>query len=310
VQTNTGSLPLLAGPVDLLGEGGFIGRTQVSIAAPNERFALGWGPEAALRVQREVDQVDQVDQESGLTENMLSSRRAVTLRLSNIGADELMIKVTERVPVSEIEQVEIAVDQQETTEGKTPDENGIVIWDVRLAPFGPPESAPRLHRKEAQGCDGDLTRCASTACTAVMKTVHLTEVQRDQWRPPNVSTWKYRESCYTGTRHYRASRIASSASTHIDNLTWARPYDATFFAMARLPVRSDSFRIPGSLAGSLWRCVRSCYSRDPAPRTTHLHQRPIFSTNQGVLTAVPSVTTMCDIYEAVVLILGCLPDGH
>src|SRR5579872_204809 len=133
VQTNTGSLPLLAGPVDLLGDGGFIGRTQVSIAAPNERFALGWEPEAALRVHREVDRVDQ---ESGLMGNMLTSRRTVALRLSNIGADELTVKVMERVPVSEIEQVEIGVDPKETSEGKSPDENGFVTWDVRLAPFG------------------------------------------------------------------------------------------------------------------------------------------------------------------------------
>ena len=133
VQTNTGSMALLAGPVDLIAEGGFAGRTQVKIVAPNERFALGWGPDSALRVHREIEQVDE---ESGLMNNMLTSRRVVTVRLSNIGAEEASVKVTERVPVSEIEQVEITVDQKETTQAKTPDENGFVTWDVRLGPFG------------------------------------------------------------------------------------------------------------------------------------------------------------------------------
>ena len=118
--------------MDLIAEGGFAGRTQVKIVAPNERFALGWGPDAALRVHRDIEQVDE---ESGLMSNMLTSRRVVTVRLSNIGAEEPAVQVTERVPVSEVEQVEITVDQKETTQAKVPDENGFVTWDVRLRPF-------------------------------------------------------------------------------------------------------------------------------------------------------------------------------
>jgi len=133
VQVNAGRIPLLAGPVDLIGEGGFAGRTQVKLVAPNERFALGWGPDNSLRVHREVEQVDE---EPGLMSNTLTSRRVVTVRLSNIGAEERVIKVTERVPVSEIEPVEIAVNRKETTQGHAPDENGFLNWEVRLPPFG------------------------------------------------------------------------------------------------------------------------------------------------------------------------------
>jgi uncharacterized protein (TIGR02231 family) len=132
VQANTGSMPLLAGPVDLVAEGGFAGRTRVKLVAPNERFALGWGPDGAIRVHREVEQVDE---ETGLMGNMLTTRYFVTLRLSSIGAEERELEATERVPVSEIEQVEIAVDRKLTTQAKTPDENGFVRWDVRLPPF-------------------------------------------------------------------------------------------------------------------------------------------------------------------------------
>jgi len=132
VQTNTGSLPLLAGPVDLIAEGGFAGRTQVRLVAPHERFALGWGPDSAVRVHRDLEEAEE---KSGMMSNMLTTRRVVTVRLSNIGADETEIAATERVPVSEIEQVEIAVDRKETTQGAAPDENGFVTWSVRLRPF-------------------------------------------------------------------------------------------------------------------------------------------------------------------------------
>ena len=132
MQTNTGSLPLLAGPVDLIAEGGFAGRTQVKLVAPHERFALGWGPDSAVRVHRDLEEAEE---KSGMS-NMLTTRRVVTVRLSNIGADETEIRATERVPVSEIDQVEIAVDRKETTEGTAADENGFVNWSVRLRPFG------------------------------------------------------------------------------------------------------------------------------------------------------------------------------
>ncbi len=133
VLANAGAKPVLAGPVDLLSDGGFIGRTQAKYVAPGERFPIGWGPEPALRVQRETEQKDE---DASILSGWRVSRRFVTLRLSNIGATPLPVKVTERVPVSEIEQVEIAVDPKETTGGKATDPEGFVAWDVTVKPYG------------------------------------------------------------------------------------------------------------------------------------------------------------------------------
>ncbi len=105
----------------------------MKLIAPGERFALGWGPEAALRVYRETEEVNE---DAGMMNNKILSKRLVRLQLSNIGADDIEVKVTERIPVSEIEQVEMTADAGKTTGGKTPDKNGFVEWDVRLAPFG------------------------------------------------------------------------------------------------------------------------------------------------------------------------------
>jgi hypothetical protein len=60
----------------------------------------------------------------------------VTVRLSNIGAEPRTIRLTERVPISEIEQVEVSFDKSKTTRGASPDADGMVVWDLELPAFG------------------------------------------------------------------------------------------------------------------------------------------------------------------------------
>lgn len=55
-QINTATFPILAGPVDLVRSTEFVGKTSVGFIAPGEKFALGWGPDAAMRVQRTTTQ--------------------------------------------------------------------------------------------------------------------------------------------------------------------------------------------------------------------------------------------------------------
>ncbi|OLP17341.1 hypothetical protein BST81_16185 [Leptolyngbya sp. 'hensonii'] len=131
VQVNTAQFPLLAGPVDLVRHSGFVGRTSLLFIAPGEKFALGWGPEESLRVQR--------TQEEKKDQDLLTRWRSVTttvnLFLSNIGAEPRRIKTTERVPLSELEQVKVEVMAAETTHGVKPDENGFCTWTFNLEPY-------------------------------------------------------------------------------------------------------------------------------------------------------------------------------
>ncbi|MCA9635524.1 MAG: DUF4139 domain-containing protein [Myxococcales bacterium] len=131
-QVNGATRPILAGPVDLIRGGGFVGRTSVLFIAPGERFALGLGPDGALRVLRSVDQARE---ESRMLSSWTGVEHTITLRLSNLGDEARAIKVSERVPVSEIDKVKIEVDARKTTGGKAPDEQGIVSWDVRLGAY-------------------------------------------------------------------------------------------------------------------------------------------------------------------------------
>lgn len=129
-QTNRASRPILAGPVDLVLDGGFTGRAKVLFIAPGERFELGWGPDGAIRVKRDVD--TSVEQARVLS-SWKTSRKTVELRLSNLGAAPRRFTVIERIPVSEIEKVKIDVDVRKTSARRTADADGFVRWSVALA---------------------------------------------------------------------------------------------------------------------------------------------------------------------------------
>ena len=130
-QSNRAALPLLAGPVDLVRGGGLVGRTSVLFVAPGERFELGWGPEPALRVERELEALP-VDRRT--LSSWTRRPRRVRVRLSNLGAAPRTIEVTERVAVSEVEKVQVELDH--ASRNATADADGFVTWQVPLRGFG------------------------------------------------------------------------------------------------------------------------------------------------------------------------------
>ncbi len=134
VQTNAASAPLLAGPVDLVRDSGFVGRTKIPLIATGERFELGFGPDPHVRLRREVETVDE---EPGiLPSNWIGRSHRIRVHLSNLDTRARKIEVTERVPVSEIEKVEIHFDEKKTSPRATPDADGFVRWNVELAARG------------------------------------------------------------------------------------------------------------------------------------------------------------------------------
>jgi uncharacterized protein (TIGR02231 family) len=133
VQSNAGPGPILAGPVDLIRRSGLCGRTSVSFHASGERFELGWGPDPELRVQRSDEQTKE---KSRTLSSWFDRKHEIEIRLSNLGNSPKALRVTERVPVSEVDKVKIAFNSAETSEGVRPDENGFVSWSVSLPPNG------------------------------------------------------------------------------------------------------------------------------------------------------------------------------
>ena len=133
-QVNEARQPLLAGPVDLVRESGFVGRTALMYVAAGERFPLGWGPDAGLRVRREHDEVEEQSTLMNALSAWTTLDHRVTVRLSNIGDAPATIEVTERVPVSEVEKVKIEPDAKDTTHGLLPDRDGFVRWTMTVPP--------------------------------------------------------------------------------------------------------------------------------------------------------------------------------
>ncbi len=130
---NTSDGPLLPGPVELIRGGGPAGRTRMAFISPGERVALGWGADPAIRVTRTA----RVNQEKHkMLSNWVRNRHEVSLALSNLSGSPRTVHVKERIPISEIEKVEIAFDPKETTGRTKPDADGFLTWILQLAPYG------------------------------------------------------------------------------------------------------------------------------------------------------------------------------
>lgn len=128
---NRGSHVLLAGPVDLVRESGFVGRSQIKFAAVGEAIRLSFGSEDHLRVTR---QELQRREESRLT-GRRTTEKTVKLFVSNAGTERVRLEVEERIPVSEVKEVEVALRPKDTSPQPVEvTRDGIVRFELDLAP--------------------------------------------------------------------------------------------------------------------------------------------------------------------------------
>ncbi len=128
---NAGSSVLLAGPVDLIRSAGFVGRSQVSFTAPQETLKLSFGSEDGVRVTRVVD--EKVD-EARLT-GRKTTKKVVTLHVSNASREPRRLNLEERLFVSEVKEVEVQVLQKECDPAPNAvSKDGIARMEIALAP--------------------------------------------------------------------------------------------------------------------------------------------------------------------------------
>jgi len=102
---NAGKHVLLAGPVDLLRTSGFVGRGQLKFAGVGETLALSFGSEDGMRVLRKLEQKTE---EARLT-GRRTTRTSVKLFVSNASRTAARVVLEERIPVSEVKEVEVQV---------------------------------------------------------------------------------------------------------------------------------------------------------------------------------------------------------
>jgi len=129
---NAAPFPLLPGEVDLYRGAGFIGRQPLEHVAQGEPFELTFGVEEGLRVERRV--VEEIQRPKGLFKDTQRFRYVYQFTLNNLRARPEEVELSEHFPVSEIEDVKVAL-EPETTAGYTLQSNdGIATWKVTLAP--------------------------------------------------------------------------------------------------------------------------------------------------------------------------------
>lgn len=130
---NTGGQVLLAGPVDLVRESGFVGRTQLKFAAPGEVVKLSFGSEDGLRVERRQEQKTD---EARLT-GKRTTKKTITHFISNSSSAPAKLVVEERVPVSELKEVEVEVLGKECSPAPGPvSKEGVARLELQLPPHG------------------------------------------------------------------------------------------------------------------------------------------------------------------------------
>jgi uncharacterized protein (TIGR02231 family) len=130
---NVGPNVLLAGPVELVRGSGYVGRTTLRFSAVNEQVRLSFGSEDSLRVVRRAQQAHG---ESRLT-GRRTTRHEVKLFASNLGDVPSKVALEERIPVSEVEQVEVSLDREVTRPPPAVvTDEGIVRFEVELPAHG------------------------------------------------------------------------------------------------------------------------------------------------------------------------------
>ncbi len=126
--THAGAAPLLAGPVRLARGAGLVGRSRLDFVGVGEPFELGFGPEDGVRVRRKSYD----ERDTTMLVGTQKLRRTVEVHLSNLSDARREILVTERIPVSEIEDVKVTV--ADAPGWKHDARNGILRLEVALAP--------------------------------------------------------------------------------------------------------------------------------------------------------------------------------
>ena len=135
---NRGPAVLLAGPVALLRTSGYVGRAQLPFTGVGERLKLGFGSEDTLRIARLVDSKQDVQRLTGRR----TRTHQVKLFVSNTGTRPERLVLEERMPVSEVEAVEVKLLAEQTKPAPAKvSEEGIVRFELAAPPLSQQELA-------------------------------------------------------------------------------------------------------------------------------------------------------------------------
>jgi uncharacterized protein (TIGR02231 family) len=132
--TNRAPFPLLPGEVDAFGHSGLVGRYALDRVPRGGLFHLTFGVEDSVHVKRTV--LQEVQREEGFFNHKRRFTYRYRFELSSYARKDLRVELRDRIPVSELDDVEVAIDEETTPGFKLEKDDGIVRWTVKLAPKG------------------------------------------------------------------------------------------------------------------------------------------------------------------------------
>jgi uncharacterized protein (TIGR02231 family) len=150
---NTSGRVLLAGPVDLVRSSGYVGRSSLAFAAMGEAVELSFGSEDGVVVLRDAD----VEHDTSRLTGKQTHLHTITLHVSNASAQSRTLVLQERIPVSEVKEVQVEVLAKKCDPApREVDKHGIAKLELTLAP-GATKTATFTWQLEAAGKVAGLT---------------------------------------------------------------------------------------------------------------------------------------------------------
>lgn len=125
---NSSGQSLLPGHVSLYQDGAFLGVTELDFIADGEEFPVFLSVADHIKLSRRLDR-----KQSSLSRgkrNKMQVRFVITVE--NLSAEPTTFELADRIPVSENK--DIVVDKVKVTDGVKPDRQGLVHWNITLAP--------------------------------------------------------------------------------------------------------------------------------------------------------------------------------
>ncbi len=129
---NRAPYPLLAGPLDAFRKGGLIARYPIERVAEGQLMHLTFGIEESVRAQRYV--VSEAQRDVGLLGSTRRFKFVYKFELANFLDHDQELELSDHVPVSELDDLKIWVDNDTTQGYERRDDDGIVTWHVKLKP--------------------------------------------------------------------------------------------------------------------------------------------------------------------------------
>ncbi len=125
---NSAPFPLLPGPVLLFRRGAYLGTNPLERVPQGGKFHLSFGLEEGIKVKRIV--LDEIKRDTGLFKN--NQRFHYSYRYEFESSAKVLVEVTEQVPVSELDDVQVEIEDRTTPGYERVPLDGILRWKLSL----------------------------------------------------------------------------------------------------------------------------------------------------------------------------------